>query len=123
VLGSVARPTAQLLGYHRVTLEPGESTTVTFDVPTTRFAFTDRSMTRIVEPGDVEVWVGAHAADSVVRVVAEGIADLDEPNDLPDDAPTPDGAATPPTTRKLLTITGAPHEVTPSDPRWVRATT
>lgn len=123
VLGSVARPTAQLLGYHRVTLEPGESTTVTFDVPTTRFAFTDRSMTRVVEPGDVEVWVGAHAADSVVRVVAEGIADLDEPNDLPDDAPTPDGAATPPATRKLLTITGAPHEVTPSDPRWVRATT
>lgn len=123
VLGSVARPTAQLLGYHRVTLEPGESTTVTFDVPTTRFAFTDRSMTRVVEPGDVEVWVGAHAADSVVRVVAEGIADLDEPNDLPDDAPTPDGAATPPAVRKLVTITGDPHEVTPADPRWVRATT
>ena len=110
---------AQLLGYHRVTLEPGESTTVTFDVPTTRFAFTDRSMTRVVEPGDVEVWVGAHAADSVVRVVAEGIADLDEPND----APSPDGAGTPPTTRKLVTITGDPHEVTTSDPRWVRATT
>ncbi|MEV0953286.1 glycoside hydrolase family 3 N-terminal domain-containing protein [Promicromonospora sp. NPDC050249] len=123
VLGSVARPTAQLLGYHRVTLEPGESTTVTFDVPTTRLAFTDRSMTRVVEPGDVEVWVGAHAADSVVRVVAEGIADLDEPNDLPDDAPTPDGEVTPPTTRKLVTITGELHEVTPSDPRWVRATT
>ncbi|MFC4631074.1 beta-glucosidase [Promicromonospora alba] len=123
VLGSVARPTAQLLGYHRVTLEPGETITVTFDVPTTRFAFTDRSMTRVVEPGDVEVWVGAHAADSVVRVVAEGIADLDEPNDLPDDAPTPDGAATPPTTRKQLTITGTLHEVTPTDPRWVRATT
>jgi beta-glucosidase len=122
VLGSVARPTAQLLGYHRVTLEPGESVTVTFDVPTTRFAFTDRSMTRVVEPGDVEVWVGAHAADSVVRVVAEGIADLDEPNDLPD-APGPDHAATPPTTRKLLTITGPLHEVTPADPRWVRATT
>jgi beta-glucosidase-like glycosyl hydrolase len=123
VLASVARPTAQLLGYHRVTLEPGESTTVTFDVPTTRFAFTDRTMTRVVEPGDVEVWVGAHAADSVVRVVAEGIADLNEPNDLPDDAPTPDGAATRQTTRKLLTITGALHEVTPSDPRWVRTTT
>jgi beta-glucosidase-like glycosyl hydrolase len=123
VLASVARPTAQLLGYHRVTLEPGESTTVTFDVPTTRFAFTDRTMTRVVEPGDVEVWVGAHAADSVVRVVAEGIADLNEPNDLPDDAPTPDGAAAPPAARKLLTITGALHEVTPSDPRWVRTTT
>jgi beta-glucosidase len=119
VLGSIARPTAQLLGYHRVTLEPGESTTITFAVPTTRFAFTDRSMTRVVEPGDVEVWVGAHAADSVVRVVAEGIADLDEPNDVPGDGPVD---ATP-AARRIVTITGELHEVKNSDPRWVRATT
>lgn len=115
VLGSLARPTAQLLGYHRVTLQPGESTTVTFDVPTTRFAFSDRRMVRVVEPGDVEVWVGAHAADSVVRVVAEGIADLDEPNDSPDGDP----AATP-AARTVVTITGEVHEVTPTDARWVR---
>jgi beta-glucosidase len=119
VLGSIARPTTQLLGYHRVTLEPGESTTITFEVPTTRFAFTDRSMTRVVEPGDVEVWVGAHAADSVVRVVAEGIADLDEPNDVPGDGPV-DAA---PAARRIVTITGELHEVKTSDPRWVRATT
>jgi beta-glucosidase-like glycosyl hydrolase len=115
VLGSVARPTAQLLGYHRVALRPGESTTITFDVPTARFAFSDRKMVRVVEPGDVEVWVGAHAADSVVRVVAEGIADLDEPNDLP-------GAGAPAATaaRTVVTITGEVHEVTTADERWVR---
>lgn len=115
VVASVARPVAQLLGYHRVTLRPGESATVTFEVPTTRFAFSDRRMVRVVEPGDVEVWVGAHAADSVVRVVAEGIADLDEPNDSPDAAAAP--AASP---RRVVTITGEAHEVTPSDARWVR---
>jgi beta-glucosidase len=117
VVGSVARPTAQLLGYHRVTLRPGESATVTFDVPTTRLAFTDRTMVRIVEPGDVEVWVGAHAADSVVRVVAEGIADLDELNDAP-------GIAAPVTVsvRKVVTITGDVHEVTTADKRWVDVT-
>jgi beta-glucosidase len=115
VVASVARPTAQLLAYHRVTLEPGESVTVTFDVPTTRFAFTDRRMVRIVEPGDVEVWVGAHAADSVVRVVAEGIADLDEPNDAPADGPP----AANPAPRTMLKITGAPHELTTTDRRWV----
>jgi beta-glucosidase len=119
VLASVARPTAQLLGYHRVTLEPGESTTVTFDVPTARFGFTGRGMVRVVEPGDVEVWVGAHAADSVVRVVAEGIADLDEPNDVSGDTLP----AAQPTARKVVTITGDVHEVTTADPRWVAVTT
>ncbi|WP_369370153.1 beta-glucosidase [Promicromonospora sp. Populi] len=118
VLGSVARPTAALLGYHRVSLEPGESTTVVFDVPTTRFGFTDRRMVRIVEPGDVEVWVGAHAADSVVRVVAEGIADLDEPNDVPGDAPV----LVPAAARRVVAITGEVHDVTIADERWVRAT-
>ncbi|MGW2095383.1 beta-xylosidase/alpha-l-arabinosidase [Promicromonospora sukumoe] len=112
VVSSVARPTTQLLGYHRVHLAPGESTTIAFDVPTTRFAFSDRAMVRVVEPGDVEVWVGAHAADNVVRVVAEGIADLDEPNDA---APV-----VPPSARRIVTITGDVHEVTPSDARWVR---
>lgn len=112
VVSSVARPTTQLLGYHRVDLAPGESTTIAFDVPTTRFAFSDRKMVRIVEPGDVEVWVGAHAADNVVRVVAEGIADLDEPNDA---AP-----ALPPSTRRVVAITGDVHEVTTADDRWVR---
>jgi beta-glucosidase len=118
VLGSVARPTAQLLGYHRVTLRPGESTTITFDVPTTRFAFTDRKLVRIVEPGDVEVWVGAHAADSVVRVVAEGIADLDEPNDLPGSASAVSAAPV----RRVVAITGDVHEVTTADKRWVDVT-
>jgi beta-glucosidase-like glycosyl hydrolase len=115
VVGSLARPTAQLLGYHRVTLRPGESTTITFDVPTTRFAFTDRSMVRIVEPGDVEVWVGAHAADSVVRVVAEGIADLDEPHAMADTA----APVTVAPVRTVVAITGDVHEVTIADKRWV----
>lgn len=120
VVASVARPTAALLGYQRVTLEPGESATITFDVPTTRFAFSDRTMTRIVEPGDVEVWVGAHAADSVVRVVAEGIADLDEPNDEPNDEAPPNGA--PVSTRRVVAITGDVHQVTTADERWVGVT-
>ena len=58
LVGSVTRPVAALLGYHRVHLEPGESVTVEFNVPTTRLAFSDRSFTRVVEPGDVEIWVG-----------------------------------------------------------------
>ncbi|MFI2490380.1 beta-glucosidase [Promicromonospora kroppenstedtii] len=118
VVSSVARPTAQLLGYHRVDLQPGESTTISFEVPTTRFAFSDRRMVRVVEPGDVEVWVGAHAADNVVRVVAEGIADLDEPNDML--GATSRAGAVP--VRRVVTITGDVHEVTTADRRWVDTT-
>ncbi|GGE98268.1 glycoside hydrolase family 3 N-terminal domain-containing protein [Mycetocola zhadangensis] len=58
VQGSVTRPVAQLLGYARVPLAPGEAVSVEFQVPTSRLAFSDRKMQRIVEPGSVELWVG-----------------------------------------------------------------
>ena len=58
VLASVARPVAQLVGYQRVSLAKGESAVVTFKVPTTRVAFSNRDMVRVIEPGDIELWVG-----------------------------------------------------------------
>jgi beta-glucosidase len=61
VVGSLTRPVAQLLGYLRVHLEPGQSVTVRFAVPTARLAFSDRTYTRVVEPGDIELWVGTSA--------------------------------------------------------------
>ena len=57
-VASITRPVAQLLAYQRVDLEPGEEAVVRFLVPTTRLAFTDRSFTRVVEPGAIELWVG-----------------------------------------------------------------
>ncbi|MEU4478957.1 glycoside hydrolase family 3 N-terminal domain-containing protein [Micromonospora sp. NPDC023966] len=60
-VASVTRPVAQLLGYRRVHLEPGQSVTVELTVPTTRLAFSDRTLTRVVEPGDVELWIGTSA--------------------------------------------------------------
>jgi beta-glucosidase len=65
LVGSVTRPVAQLLGYRRVGLAAGESVVVEFTVPTTRLAFTDRTLTRVVEPGEVEVWVGTSARRDV----------------------------------------------------------
>ena len=63
LVGSVARPVAQLLGYARVALAAGERATVRFALPASRFAFTGRSMRRVVEPGEHELWVGASVAD------------------------------------------------------------
>jgi len=73
VVGSVTRPVAQLLGYRRVHLRPGESATVRFAVPTARLAFSDRRYTRVVEPGDVELWVGTSAQrETQARTVLVG---------------------------------------------------
>lgn len=63
VVGSMTRPVAQLLAYRRVALAPGESVRVRFAVPSARLAFTGRDGRRIVEPGRVDLWVGASCAD------------------------------------------------------------
>lgn len=62
-VASVTRPVAQLLGYARVDLEPGERAEVSFRVPTARLAFSDRSMRRVVEPGGIQLWVGPSCAE------------------------------------------------------------
>ncbi|MBU4213505.1 MAG: glycoside hydrolase family 3 C-terminal domain-containing protein, partial [Actinobacteria bacterium] len=62
VYASVTRPVAQLLAYRRVSLAPGEQVDVRFTVPTTRLAFSGRDLVRIVEPGEVELWVGPSCA-------------------------------------------------------------
>ncbi|MFK4807040.1 glycoside hydrolase family 3 N-terminal domain-containing protein [Microbacterium sp. ZW CA_36] len=73
-VASVTRPVAQLLAYQRVSLEPGESVSVSFAVPATRLAFTGREGRRIVEPGDIDLWVGPSCAqrDAEVRVELTG---------------------------------------------------
>jgi beta-glucosidase len=67
VIGQVTRPVKQLTGFARVPLEAGEAKDVTFTVHTDRTAFTGRDLTRIVEPGELEVLVGTSSADLPCR--------------------------------------------------------
>ncbi|WNM25996.1 glycoside hydrolase family 3 N-terminal domain-containing protein [Demequina capsici] len=60
---STTRPVAQLVGYARVDLAAGHEATVAFDVPAARFAGSDVRAVRAVEPGPLELWVGAHCSD------------------------------------------------------------
>jgi len=71
LVGSVTRPVAQLVAYARVTLEPEEEAVVHFRVPSTRLAFSGRDLTRIVEPGDVELWVGPSCAERDTEATLE----------------------------------------------------
>ncbi|MBF8184675.1 glycoside hydrolase family 3 C-terminal domain-containing protein [Nonomuraea sp. K274] len=63
VVAQVTRPVRQLTGFARVRLEPGADAEVRFHVHADRTAFTGRDLCRVVEPGDVEVFVGTSAAD------------------------------------------------------------
>ncbi len=62
-VASITRPEAQLVGYARVALDPGEQAVVRFSVPTTRLAFSGRDLVRAVEPGSIEVWTGPSCAE------------------------------------------------------------
>jgi beta-xylosidase len=67
-VASVTRPVVKLLGFARVDLEAGASATVEFTVPADVTSFVGRDLTRIVEPGAIELRLGASSAD--VRATA-----------------------------------------------------
>ncbi|WP_328670947.1 glycoside hydrolase family 3 N-terminal domain-containing protein [Streptomyces sp. NBC_00328] len=62
-VASVTRPDVRLIGYRRLDLAPGEARRVTFRFHADLSAFADRTGTRIVEPGALELRLGASSAD------------------------------------------------------------
>jgi beta-glucosidase len=77
-VASVTRPVAQLVAYRRVHLEPGEEALVRFVVPGARLALTDRALRRVVEPGDVELWVGPSCVDKETSATVRLVGDVHE---------------------------------------------
>lgn len=63
VVSSATRPVKELKGFRKVWLEPGESTTVTFEVTPDLLKFYDVEMKYVVEPGDFEIMVGNSSRD------------------------------------------------------------
>lgn len=64
-VASVVRPVQRLIGFARVSLEPGAAADVWFTVPADLASFTSRTGERIVEPGDIVLSVGRSAGDLV----------------------------------------------------------
>ena len=62
-VASVTRPVQQLAGFARVSLEPGETRRLCFQLHPSQLAFYDRRMNFVVEPGEVAVRVGAASDD------------------------------------------------------------
>jgi beta-glucosidase-like glycosyl hydrolase len=66
-VASVTRPVHELRGFRRLALEPGAAVRVRFRAPADLAAFTGPEGVRIVEPGRIEVEVGASSADVRLR--------------------------------------------------------
>jgi beta-glucosidase len=67
VLGSVARPMQELMGFARVGLAAGASQRVMFTVRRSQLRFLDASMRLVEEPGTWRVMVGASSRDIRLR--------------------------------------------------------
>jgi beta-glucosidase len=66
-VASLTRPVQELKGFARVVLEPGEVRRVRFDLDIRQFAFYDTEMRFVVEPGTVEIMMGASSGDIRLR--------------------------------------------------------
>jgi beta-glucosidase len=62
-VSSVTRPVKELKGFKRITLKPGETKTVAFDLGFEELAFYDVHLERVVEPGTFDVMAGSSSRD------------------------------------------------------------
>jgi len=63
MVSSVTRPVRELKGFKRITLEPGETKTVTLSITPEKLQFYDIDMERVVEAGEFEIMVGTNSLD------------------------------------------------------------
>ena len=63
LISSVTRPVMELKGFKRITLEPGETKTVTLSITPEKLQFYDINMKRVVEPGEFEIMVGTSSVE------------------------------------------------------------
>lgn len=64
-VASITRPVKQLRGFQRVSLKPGESRTVSFQLGFDDLAFYNAQMKRVVEPGSFTVFAGGNSTDNL----------------------------------------------------------
>ena len=64
-VASVAEPVRELKGFRRITLQPGETRTVTFKLGADAFGLYDHEMRRVIEPGTFTIYAGTSSADTI----------------------------------------------------------
>jgi beta-glucosidase len=67
-VSSVTRPVKELKGFKRISLNPGETKTVTFGIDPEKLAFHNIEMNFVVEPGVFEVMTGSSSRDTDLQM-------------------------------------------------------
>jgi len=65
---SVTRPVKELIGFKRVSLEPGEKKTLTFTIYANQLGFYNQQMAYVLEPGEIELMVGTSSVDIAYKI-------------------------------------------------------
>lgn len=65
VVASVSRPVKELRGFQRVTLQPGETKHLEFEITYEQLGFLDREMHFVIEPGEFQVMVGSNSEEVI----------------------------------------------------------
>jgi len=60
-ISSVTRPVKELKGFQKITLNPGETKTVSFTITDDLLKFWDKDMHYLVEPGDFDIMIGSNS--------------------------------------------------------------
>jgi beta-glucosidase len=66
-VASISQPVRRLRGFDRVTLQPGQKTTVTFTLDRGDFGFYDNRGRFVVEPGRIDVFAGNSSAANLTK--------------------------------------------------------
>ncbi len=63
----VKRTLIELKGFKRITLQPGESRKITFEIPLELLSYYDLNMQRVVEPGEYTIIIGRNAEEPILE--------------------------------------------------------
>ena len=67
LVGTVTRPVKELKGFRKVTLNPGEAQTVSFQLGAADLFYTRRDLTQGVEPGRFKIWIGPNCREGIEK--------------------------------------------------------
>jgi beta-glucosidase len=65
VVGSITRPVKELKGFTKITLDPGGSTIVLFELNTESLTFFNSTNEKVLEAGSFNVWVGPNSTEGL----------------------------------------------------------
>jgi beta-glucosidase len=66
VVSLPTRPVKELKDFSRISLQPGETKTVKFEITPEKLEALDLTMKRVVQPGDFEIMVGKNSVDVLI---------------------------------------------------------